>query len=381
MTLETLQIGMEWFSERPGGLNRVYAHLLAELDQQGVKSEGLVSGSPDVERISRGLARAFARPGDRLPHRLRALRRAAMPWLQAHDEHALIVSHFAQHALPVLDFARRRPFVVHFQGPWGQESRLEGAPRVTAWMKEMIERRVYHAADAAIVLSSAFAEILAMDLGFPRERIHVIPGGVEAARFAITDSREQARATLGWPTDRPIVLCVRRLVRRVGLELLIDSAVELRSRVPDVLVCIAGSGSIRGELEARIAERQLGDTVRLLGFVPDAHLPQAYRAANLSVVPTIALEGFGLITVESLAAGTACVVTPVDGLREIVEPFAPQLITTSATASAIGDTLARALLGEVTVPDARACAEYARTQFDWPVIATQVRHVYEQVVA
>ncbi|HEX9483055.1 MAG TPA: hypothetical protein VF929_00685, partial [Gemmatimonadaceae bacterium] len=69
MTLETLQIGMEWFSERPGGLNRVYAHLLAELDQQGVKSEGLVSGSPDVERISRGLARAFARPGDRLPHR------------------------------------------------------------------------------------------------------------------------------------------------------------------------------------------------------------------------------------------------------------------------------------------------------------------------
>src|SRR5258706_6436977 len=65
MTLETLQIGMEWFSERPGGLNRVYAHLLAELDQQGVESEGLVSGSPGVERISPRLARSSAQHRDR----------------------------------------------------------------------------------------------------------------------------------------------------------------------------------------------------------------------------------------------------------------------------------------------------------------------------
>ena len=45
----------------------------------------------------------------------------------------------------------------------------------------------------------------------------------------------------------------------------------------------------------------------MLGFVPDEDLPLAYRAANFSIVPTVALEGFGLITIESLAAGTPVV--------------------------------------------------------------------------
>jgi hypothetical protein len=126
MTLGTLQIGMEWFTERPGGLNRVYANLIGELAAEGVETLGLVAGTADVERASGGLVRAFARADAPLVKRLLGLRRAALPWLQAHDRDAVIVSHFAQHALPLLDFIRRRPFVTHFQGPWGRESRLEG---------------------------------------------------------------------------------------------------------------------------------------------------------------------------------------------------------------------------------------------------------------
>jgi glycosyltransferase involved in cell wall biosynthesis len=147
--------------------------------------------------------------------------------------------------------------------------------------------------------------------------------------------------------------------------------------VPDALVLIAGNGPIRAELEARIAALGLGDTVRLLGFVPDEQLPLAYRAADLSVVPTASLEGFGLITVESLAAGTPCVVTPVGGLPDIVAPIAPQLVTASARAADIGDTLAAALLGTIPLPSAAACARQARERFDWPVVAARVRDVYE----
>ena len=378
MTLETLQIGMEWFSERPGGLNRVYANLVAQFAAQGMVSEGLVSGTPDVVRASNGLAVSFARSDAPLLHRLIALRRTALPWVRAHGDDAVIVSHFAQHALPILDFARRRPFVVHFQGPWGEESRIEGGSRLSTITKEWVERRVYGAADAAIVLSAAFGDILATRFGVARGKIHVVPGGVDAARFAVSESRTEACATLGWPADRPIVLCVRRLVRRVGIELLIDAALEIRTHVPDVLIHIVGTGPMRSQLAARIAALGLSDTVRLIGFVSEEQLPLAYRAAHLSAVPTIALEGFGLITVESLAAGTPCIVTPVDGLREIVTPFSPQLVTTAATSSAIADTITAALRGAIAVPSADACAGYARRHFDWPVIAAQVRSVYEQ---
>ena len=381
MTLSTLQIGMEWFAEYPGGLNRVFAHLLAELAAQGVESYGLVAGSPGVDGISGGLAHAFAAADAPLATRLRELRRAALPWLASPGRDALVVSHFALHALPLLDHLRGRPLVVHFQGPWGAESRLEGASRFSTIPKSLVEWMVYRRATAAIVLSAAFADMLARRFGVPRHRIHIIPGGVDASRFDHSRSRTDCRAALGWPTDRSIVLCVRRLVRRVGLDALIDAAVSVKRRVPEVLILIAGSGPLRAELEARIANHALGHTVRLLGFVPEALLPLAYRAADVTVVPSVALEGFGLTTIESLAAGTPCLVTPVGGLGGIVIPFAPQLVTATPGAADIADALAEALRGDRRLPTSQDCAAYARANYDWPAIATRVRAVYEQVVA
>jgi glycosyltransferase involved in cell wall biosynthesis len=376
-TLQTLQLGMGWFGEKAGGLNRVYAHLLDELSRDGVELHGLVAGSPDVARASRGLAQSFAPDDAPLLARMRALRAAASAWLRERPD-ALIASHFALNAFPVLSQARRHPLVVHFQGPWGEESRVEGEGTLTVLAKEMVERAVYRRASQAIVLSAAFRDLLVRRYGVPEQRIHVIPGGVDVDRFAIAKSRDECRRALGWPEGRPIVLCVRRLVRRVGVDALVDAAAELRKRVPEVLVLIAGRGPLREGLEARIVARGLANHVRLLGFVADNALPAAYRAADLTVVPTAALEGFGLVTVESLAAGTPCIVTPVGGLTDVVAPFAPQLVTRSPDATDVADTLARALRGELALPSAAQCTSYARAGFDWPVIAARVRHVYEQ---
>jgi glycosyltransferase involved in cell wall biosynthesis len=305
------------------------------------------------------------------------LRAAADAWLRERPD-AVVASHFALNALPVLGRLGDHPLVVHFHGPWGQESLVEGTSRLGVMAKEFVERRVYSRAATAIVLSTAFREVLATQFAVPRARIEVIPGGVEVDRFAIATSRADCRAVLGWPADRPIVLCVRRLVRRVGLDALVEASVLIRARVPDALVMIAGRGPMQAELEARIAELGLGDTVRLAGFVPDELLPVAYRAADLSVVPTAALEGFGLITVESLAAGTPCVVTPVGGLTDVVAPLSPALVTSSPGRADIGETLACALLGTIPLPSAAACTRYARQHFDWPVVAARIRDVYER---
>jgi glycosyltransferase involved in cell wall biosynthesis len=375
-TLQTLQIGMGWFDEQPGGLNRVYASLIEEHLRAGVELHGLVVGSNDVARASGGTVTSFAPRGSGLVSRMRALRGAAQSWLSTRPD-AVVASHFAQNVFPLLGHLGEHPLVVHFQGPWGQESRVEGAAPWTVMAKELVEHRVYGRAAHAIVLSGAFRDILVDRFRVAADRIHVVPGGVDVDRFAITTSRAACRAILGWPADRRIVLCVRRLVRRVGIDALIDASVALRARVPDALVLIAGNGPIRAELEARIAALGLGDTVRLLGFVPDEQLPLAYRAADLSVVPTASLEGFGLITVESLAAGTPCVVTPVGGLPDIVAPIAPQLITASTRAADIGDTLSAALLGTIPLPSAATCAREARERFGWPVVAARVRDVYE----
>lgn len=381
MTLRSLQVGMGWFPEHPGGLNRVFEHLVRELAAQGTLVTGLVTGSPGVARATHGRVRAFAPTRASMARRLAAVRTAASPWLRASfgpDEPAVVASHFALHAYPLLGQLARHPLVVHFHGPWALESLEEGSSRLTASMKERVERAVYRRADAAIVLSSAFAQLLESRFQVPRDRIHVIPGGVEVERFASTRPRVDLRRELGWVTDRPIILCVRRLVRRVGLDILIDAAALVRARVPEALFLIAGTGPMRDDLEARIQSAGLTDTVRLLGFVPDDQLPLAYRAADLTVVPSVALEGFGLVTAESLAAGTPAIVTPVGGLTDVITPLDPALVTRSATASDLAAVIADVLLGVIQPPSDSTCASFARERFAWPVIAQRARDVYLQ---
>jgi glycosyltransferase involved in cell wall biosynthesis len=148
-----------------------------------------------------------------------------------------------------------------------------------------------------------------------------------------------------------------------------------------VLLVIAGRGPLAAALQARTSELGLQANVRLLGFVSDESLPPLYRAATVSVVPTATLEGFGLVTIESLAAGTPVLVTPVGGLPEVVSDLAPELVLPGTSPPALAEGLLAALSGRLPLPSAKACQDYVRARFDWPVIAARVRDVYLEALA
>lgn len=378
--IRTIQVGMEWFGEKPGGLNRVYYELVRHLPAVGVEVRGLVVGTERVLVESQGRVAGVVAHGAPLPQRLRRLRAEAAALLRE-ERDAIVVGHFALYVAPLLGLLRdpRRRFVCHFQGPWGQEATAERARGVVPRVKTIVERAVYQRADACIVLSGAFGRILHESFGVPWERIHVIPGGVDCDRFALAESRAECRARLDWPADRRIVLCVRRLTHRMGLSQLVASVGALRQRVPDVLVLIAGQGPLEAELRTQILRSGLEEHCRLAGFISEADLPAAYRAADLTVVPSVALEGYGLIVPESLAAGTPALVTPVGGLPETVEGLSHGLVLSEASAPAIARGLGDALTGVAPLPSADECRAYARRRNDWRVVAEQVRRVYEGV--
>ena len=376
--LPVLQLGLAWFAEQPGGLDRYFAGLVDHAAAGGLDVRGLVIGSPDVARQSGGRVTAYAAADESLRRRWRAAR-AAVDAAVERDRFDLWASHFALYAWPMLGRLRRLPHVVHFHGPWAAEGAREGQGRLAVLLKRALERRVYRSADRLIVLSEAFRDVLCHDYRVDPARVRVVPGGVDVGRFDVAASRRQAREQLGWPADRPTLLCVRRLVRRMGLHLLVDAVDRLRDRHPDLLCLIGGRGPLAAELAAKIDARGLSGHVRLLGFVPDDQLPLAYRAADLSVVPTEAWEGFGLITVESLAAGTPVVVTPVGGLPEVVRPLSAALVAEAATADALAERLDDLLAGRAQPPAAAACAAYARQTFDWSAVVPRIAAVYREL--
>jgi len=377
--IDSLQIGMHWFRERPGGLDRVFMALIESLPAQGVDVRGLVAGSANVFAESSGVIQTFASAQQSLGARLwharvhsQKLKRARAP--------DVVASHFALYAAPTLGVFPGIPKVVHFHGPWAVETSLEGRGRLSRAVRRAVEWSVYRGAARHIVLSRAFGRILHEQYGVHEESIRVVPGCVDVARFDTGVTKQHARAALGLPNDRPQLFCIRRLVSRMGLEDLIDAMFLVKQAVPDVLLTIAGKGPLETALRGRIAARGLTEHVKLAGFVTDAALPLWYRSADLTVVPTVALEGFGLTTAESLATGTPVLVTPVGGLPEAVAPLSEHLVLPSVGFHAIGTGIVDALLSQRALPGEQDCRAYARARFDHPVIAAQVADVYREAL-
>jgi glycosyltransferase involved in cell wall biosynthesis len=338
-----------------------------------------VTGSDRVIQSSGGKVTAFAIADRSTLGRSLDLRKAVKRSL-SNSDYDLIATHFALYTLPALDLLGSLPLVTHFHGPWALESKAEGAGWLSTWGKWAIEQLVYQRTNGFIVLSEAFRQILHQHYHVPLDKIFVVGGGIDTAAFNVGLTIAEARSKMGWQQDRRIILCVRRLVQRMGLESLIAAIALVRKKHPDVLLLIAGKGAISEVLRSQIQELQLENHVQLLGFVADQDLAIAYRAAELSIVPTVSLEGFGLIVIESLAAGTPVLGTPIGGIPEILQPLSPDLVLAGTKVEQLAQGLIEALSGERQIPDAEACQDYVRQHYDWQAIAEQMRSVYQQVI-
>jgi glycosyltransferase involved in cell wall biosynthesis len=299
-----------------------------------------------------------------------ALRRALRDW-RADVVHA-------HHGISGLGaaWAGVRPRCYTFYGPWHMEFLAEVSTRqeMPAWRrwtrplwapaKAALARRIEGAAVRAsarpVVLSRYSARQLAAVHGVAGARPAIVPAGVDLARFRPA-ARPRARQALGLPAGGPLVFTVRRLVPRMGLEALLEAMVAL----PGARAVIGGTGWLGPRLHARARALDLEDRVTFAGFIPDDLLPVYYQAADLVVLPSVALEGFGLIVLEALASGTPVVTTPDTGAVDVLEPLEPTWISADAGASSLATTVAAALdrvVGDREV--AARCRAHAQ-QYPW----------------
>ena len=369
-----LCIGKEWFPKTPGGLDRYVYELIHQLAVEGDHIELCAADLPASSSQDLLHLTNLASTQRSLPQRLWTSR-SQFQHRQLSTPSAINL-HFALYSFPLLSsLPKHVPITFTFHGPWAAESEQEGQNFWGTTLKRWMEQRVYQRCDRFIVLSKAFGTILHETYAIPWNKIHIIPGGVNTTQFQPNLSRQIAREKLGWHRDRPILFTPRRLVQRMGIDKLLTAMVAVKHQVPDVWLAIAGKGRLRETLEQQAHRLGLQDSVQFLGYLPDEQLPIAYQAANLTVVPSQSLEGFGLILVESLASGTPALCTPIGGMPEVVSALNPDLVTADASAEAIAQQLIALLTGQVQMPSRVACREYACDQFDWTTIASRVRTV------
>jgi phosphatidylinositol alpha-mannosyltransferase len=356
-----------YYPPRLGGMERV-AQALAEH----------LAGRHDVEVLTTDGGPAPAGTEQVSPH-LRVRRFAAVevahtpiaPGLIARlarlPRHAIVHVHVAQAVLPEVVWMtralRRAPFVAHFHLDVDASGRMGGLLPI---YKRFVFGPVLRRAAAVIVLSPQQRDDVVEKYRVRRERVTVIPNGVDAAFGAIAAQRRPA------PADRaPRVLFVGRMEAQKNVHRLLEAFALTREPMD---VRLVGDGEQRVELERRAAELGL-DRVRFVGARHGADLAADYAWADAFVLASDK-EGMPLVLLEAMAAGLAIVATDVPGTRELVGDTGLLAVPEPVPLAAALDRVAkdRDLLEKLGARSAERGAT-----FGWDARIAQVEELYGQL--
>jgi len=201
-------------------------------------------------------------------------------------------------------------------------------------------------------------------------RSHVVPNGVDTDRFSPQD-RADARRRLDLP-DGPLAVCVGRLSRQKGQDVLLDGWPSVLSAVPGARLALVGDGP-----EGDAVRAAAGPHVLLPGNSSDPR--DWYAAADVVVVPS-RWEGMALVPLEASASGRSVVISDVAGAREAVPSDAGSVVPVEDPAAVAGAIASR--LRDRTAADREGAAgrSHVLAGYSLPVTGRRMRLVYDQVL-
>lgn len=353
------------FPQTTGGAGRVARELAKAFMAMGAEVEFLTrftgKASPSGDK-----ATYFRPPGKALPGHYRKI---FLETVKRCNPDLIHVHQPFPACLALASFSSK-PVVYNYYSPWSEEFKMKSSPlprplrQIMSPFLAAAERRVVRRATAIVVLSEFSNHQLKQ---LHEGKAVLIPGGVNSERFRPTGEK---------PADKILrLITVRNLVPRMGLPQLIRA---MKLLPPHMELTIGGRGPLEDELLGLINSLGLSDRVRLAGHVPDEDLPHFYSSASWFVLPTVALEGFGLVTLESLSCGTPVLGTRIGATPELLEKFDPQWIIEKPTPKEIAATILT--VTERPAPSPGDLHHRVAEEFDWRNIAKHYLEMFESLV-
>ncbi len=314
----------------------------------------------------------------------------ALEFVRRHQlEYLLVNSHYWDAGVAGEGFARGvdAPHVhtPHSLGRWKEQQMKTDFPHGAEQMERRYnfavrireEQRLYASCAQVVATTPVQAEYLAEAYNLDPERICMVPAGYDEVRFrpASASVRRRLRERLGFTGHA--VLALGRLARNKGYDLLIEAFAVLATRDPEAQLYLAIGGeqlmpheeTLLAELRALADKTGFAERIHFRSFVKTEDLADTYRAADLFVLCS-RYEPFGMTAIESMAAGTATVVTVHGGLHRSLSCAQHAFFADPMDREELGLTMWQAFrYPELRQRVARAGAARARRLFTWSGIA------------
>jgi len=321
-----------------------------------------------------------------------SLRQVPILVTQLHKKFSFDVAyvHNVFQANGLLRCSYRIPYVYVFHAPTTREIELDATKGKYGWATPIVklanhwiktrERKALIHANRIIVRSKFMEEEMGKLYGEVGNGKTVrIPLCVDTQRFSFVEDPYAVRKELGLPLNRPILLTVRRLVARMGLENLIFAMGLIVKQIPDILLLIGGIGYLENALKEQVHKYNLEPNIQFLGFIPEEKLPNYYQAADLFVLPTTDLEGFGLSTIEALSCGTPVIATPVGANPEVVGPLGEEFLCQDVSAEALAERIVWFFKHKNSKELRKRCREYCEKNFRINKVVDEIEKVLFEV--
>ncbi|MBM3532750.1 MAG: glycosyltransferase family 4 protein [Alphaproteobacteria bacterium] len=360
-----------------GGVERGAVQIAAATVKAGWRSVVASAGGRMVRELERAGARHVALPLDtKNPFVIRSNIDRISRLIQAEGV-SLVHARSRAPAWSAWTAAKRLgiPFVTTFHGTYGAGNAF---------------KRLYNAVmvrgEPTIAISEFIARHIVETYKVPRERLRVIPRGIDFERFAPERMQPHRMLQLAkdWrlPDGVPVVLLPGRLTRWKGQTVLIEALTLLKRK--DIVCVLAGSEQgrtqYREELERLVAGQGLSGQVRIVGDCQD--MPAAYMLADVVVSASTDPEGFGRVSVEAQAMGRPVIATDHGGSRETVLPEVTGWLVPPGDAEALATALTDAvdLPTETRLRLAEIAIAHVREKFDQQKMCDSTLAVYHEAL-
>jgi len=359
-----------------GGAERMLDHHIRALIEAGLEITVLSrQPTPDAPRhikLHNGVhEHRLPFSGDKGLRGLLQLKREARIWWQSHQGFDAVVAEQPFTMWGLLQAGCRLPrvqichsfafeeYATRHGLDWNLKHRL-----ITAAMRQL-EGSVYRSANAALVLSQFMQDRLHTFFHIPQEMVTIAAGGIEVLDVSWEKRNALRQSLWGSEAALPHVVTLRNLVPRTGVDLLIQAAAIVHVDRPDVRWTIIGTGELLKPLQGLSATLGMQDVITFQGFLVEKKVSQQLLAADVFMLPTRSLEGFGLVTLEANAHGLPVIATPVGANPDVVGWSPMNHIAENPTPDALAQSLLRYLNQMPDLTQRQELSHATHCHFTW----------------
>ncbi len=197
--------------------------------------------------------------------------------------------------------------------------------------------------------------------------INYIPNGIHIESYT---PRKKKR-------DSNCVLFIGRLEKRKGAKQVIKAFAELKKRMPDAVLKIAGDGPLRASLKKYIADNGIDD-VEFLGYIPTEEKLKLLSTCGVYTSPALYGESFGIVLAEAMSMGAPIVAHPNDGYSWVLRDTGRLSLVDCTDAEAYADRLQLMLEDDGLRRVWQEWAQEYVQQFDYEKVVDQYEALYKK---